>query len=61
LAKALNIFIQFLAQARDLIFADPLYSQRLHEIIDPSGRNTVNGGFLYNRDQGSLSPPPWFE
>jgi hypothetical protein len=53
--------VQVLAERRDRALADALQAERLHQLIDPSGRDALHVRLLDDRHQRPLCAPAWLE
>ena len=57
----MHALVDLFAQFGDLRFADPGQPHRLHQIVDPPGRDATDPGLLDHRDQRLLRALASFE
>src|SRR5947209_10151249 len=54
-AEAFHFSIERLAQTADLALGNPAHAERLDQVVDTTGADAVDVGFLDHRDQGTLA------
>src|SRR6266571_3083804 len=59
--EGMDALVDVLAQLGNLRLADPRQPHRLHQIVDPSGRDAADPGLLDHRDQRLLRALAGFE
>jgi hypothetical protein len=59
--KGFHPLVDLLAQPVDLAFGDATHPHRLDQVVDRSGRDTLDVGFLDHRGQGLLGHPSRLE
>jgi len=55
-AEGVDLGVELLADAADLVFGDALDAQRLGQVVDRPGRHAMDVGLLHHREQRPLMP-----